>query len=548
MKPYGDLIDRDSGSQTKELAGRATCRIPGMTGLAERRAPLDAAIFPKPLLEWASATASTEVRYAETAPAIYCLGVDDDAPHRLLAGSRDPSNSVEQRDRAAAAARHRLVPAIYCVPQDSDEADSNVARSKLPALTPRQVAVLGHVLAHIKYPLFGSHILPSSSSAARFRLTINAGAMIDRLGFARGGDAYCALEDDLATLSGFLVRHESRDAPDGTWKVGAASPLINYLNTGRCCVELGKRRDTPGVRRDEQWVIEIGSSLLTLLRSGPENFSVIGAGLWSAASRSRVDQWLALWIAGHGYDGGRIYEHRAETLGKRMRLVPDNIVALLDQSAQLMAKVGISDDNSHWGKNPTPPSPETVIDAAEHALSYSQAVSRARVYWRQIHRSINRLEQRNAIERAEWCHSKHAADVRPSQSGRALSRVDLIRLHRWSGPVEGILPRARRFVRSQWSDLLGSINGAFNQLGKIAAGAADPSIAGFASDLRKRYQERLEWLRSDGRILTKGCLSQVHKQLSQWLASFSLLTQDTREQLRFRPSPPLPGNLLLAGG
>lgn len=532
MRPTGDLVDRQESGQPTSPNG--TCRVPGLIGLEQRRAPLDAAVFPKSLLEWASACPSSGHRHAETAPAIYCLDVDGAQPYRLLAGSKTPDTSVEQRDKSIRSARHRLVPATYS-PANSPEDAPAASRPKLLALTPRQVAVLGHVLAHVKYPLWGSHLLPCSTGASRFRLTINAGAMIERLGFARGGDAYRALEDDLAALCQFLVRHETRE--DGNWRVGAASPLLSYLHTGRCSVESGQRSDINNSRRDEQWIIELGSSLLTLLRAGPENMSVMGAGLWAAASRSRIDQWLALWVSGHGYDSGQIYEYRVETLARRMRLLPDSVAATLEQSARVIddvsAKAASYDPWSSTAASVRRPADAETGSA--DALSLTQALSQARGYWRQIRRSITRLEERNGIERGEWRHSQQAPDVRPSQSGRALSRVDLIRLHRWSGPVEGILPRARRFVAQQWGDLLSSLNGAFTKLGEMAS--VNGPLAAWASEVRRRHQEKLEWLKAGSDRLSRSALLRVKQSLSTEMVKLALFSPE-RFRLAFLPAKP----------
>lgn len=544
MKAAGDLVDAQAVDQ---LAGeaRSACRVKGWSGLEGRRLPLTAAVFPKALLEWSSACASGQVRAAVSAPAIYCLGMEEgQQTHRLHAASRKPDTSNEDRDLPARRAQYRLIPATHCPRQHNDERPT----AELPlqaALTPRQVTVLGHLLAHVKYPLAGSYVMPCTrqGGSAGFQLSFNSGAMICRLGYARGGDAYRALEDDLTALAQFVVRHESRQ-PQGEWKTGQSSTLLTHLNTGRRTVTRGHREDVEGVRRDERWTVAFGGAVQTLAQAQPSCLTVMSAGVWAAAGRSRIDQWLALWVSGHGYDGRDIHSHRVETLGRRMRLLPDNLASALDSAAGANKEVAPADPaigrfEGDWS------APVARVNRAEtETLSSREALSQARGYWRQIKKSVARLQARNAIQSGEWVHQKNAPDIRASHQGRAVSRTDHIHLRRWTGPVEGVLPAARRWIARQWSDLLSGLNGAFTTLNE-AIGAADESSS-WATDTRQSYQERLEWLREDGRRAASGQLHNLNRRLRGEIGRMSLLSQGSRSRLRFSPLTPS-SSALLAG-
>lgn len=512
-----DLLDK------QEPEKRSTCRIHGWPGLAERHAPLDAAIFPQAILEWSSAAAGGQVRLAESAPAIYCLGVDESSPSRLVAASQS-LNTGEQRDSAAVSAKYRLVPAKFAPAQD-DSPTTAVERPRQAALSPRQIATLGHLLMHVKYPLRHSHVRSEKSSATGFQLVLNAGAMIDRLGYARGGDAYNALEEDIAALAQFVVRHEKR-TEQGQWKTALASTLISRLDTGRCSVVGGVRHNTHGVRRDEQWVIEFGSCVQPMLDVRPADLSVIGGGLWAAAGRSRIDQWLALWVSGHGYDQSHVHNYRVETLGRRMRLLPDTLSHALAATAG--GKKPEAKENN-WTWKPTP----SIQEGGEGGVSEREALMQARGYWRQIRKAVSRLDARNGIQSADWTHQTNAPDVRPSQVGRAVSRTDLVTVTRWAGVIEGVLPRAHRWVRQQWGNLLASVNYSFSTLEKLtqhdSAGVSSWAVALFQS-----YKDKLRWLADDGRIL-EADLIRVKERLRCDLDRALLFFEQTRATLAFYP-------------
>lgn len=544
MTGTGDLLDGQSVDPADTAAPGHVCRVKGWSGIERRRAPRDSAIFPKALLEWASACPSGQTREVRSAPALYCLDMDAPLGHHMIAASRDlasiPRGQGEARDEAARTARHRLVPATR---QTADDDRPAVERPMQQMLTPRQIALFGHLLTHVKYPLPSSHIVPAPDAKVGFRLMFNAGAMIDRLGYARGGDAYCMLETDLLALARFLVRHEVRR--EDRWEDGQPSMLIEHINTGRCKATRGVVSINAEVRRDEQWIVEFGSVIQTLARSRASDFSVIGAGLWAAAGRSRIDQWLALWVSGHGYDEGEILDYRVETLARRMALLPRELAESLESTARIGVTLSAPAINPWEARQPATHQGGGASSKAD-SLGLRHTLSQARNSWRQIRRAMTRLEDRNALQAAQWIHQDNPPDVRPSQAGRAVSRIDLVRLMRWSGPIEGILPRAKRLVSQKWNGLLTSINGSFTALASLIA--KKDELSSWAAALRIRYQEWLQWLCAENRPLTPAILNRVNRHLGRDLARLALCSRAERLALRFTPISLVPsGGALLSG-
>lgn len=436
-------------------------RITGISGLNERRLPLDGTVLPKSLIAW---VAAAEGRSAAMAPKIYALpaGGSNGVPATAGSGRTLVAENQTQRDLGTSRRRWRLAktraPSHESRPASSagasHPAGPGVLRSALinrqaPAgdqdipKMPEQGApqtllhtedlwALANVLMVLKYPDSPlGVVVPHERLPQRAELFFRPGPMIRRMGYALSGDRYAKLEQSLARLAQLRVVEEVYSTTTRTWVAEATEPLLLSLDTGLCRIDRGRADTTSSAhRRHSEWRITPGRPLIQMLNAAASDLMVVPRVFWEAAGSSPSLRYLALDIAQHGFDNrSTIYPSKYATLIEKMRLLDDDAHAHHYQQGQLSL-----DANAGTGR-------VQPRDFREHARHAGRSLRRG---IRTLDRALARFSQRLGFADIR-VQPGAQTDLSPSQRQQGQrSRNDLVQFTRWDGRIEsalGVLPR-----------------------------------------------------------------------------------------------------------
>lgn len=412
-------------------------RITGISGLTERKLPLDATVLPKSLLAWVAARQNRGVQHA---PKIYALPVENPtigSNPRTLVADNQTQRDISTARRRWRLAKHSAATLAAAGPSSmkaalatSAPADirSEDARPGQTLLQPEDLWALSHLLMLLKYPSSPLGVVVEHARyQQRVEMFVKPASVIKRMGYSLHGERYDRLEASLARLAQLIVIEEVYDPRSKQWAAEASEPLLLTLDTGRVSIEKGKpsplASEGAPTRRHSEWRIAPGRPLIQMLNAAASDLVVIPPTLWKAAGRSRTLQFLALDAARFGYDdSSRMFPTKIKTLLARARLLDDNA----HQHAFLQGELNLQPDGVSQRKTQT-------NDFRSAARRATQSLRRGA---RHIDQALARFSQRLGfadirIERGAQ------ADLSPSQQKKGhRSLYDRVQFVRWDGRLE----------------------------------------------------------------------------------------------------------------